>query len=375
MRGLNHLSAHQHHVAWQSFQCAAVEREINKVLLSEHQDEQQTFQLRAVPLFPGAMMFNQIILIKSPLDVSLEGSYLPQNMLLPETADSFDSYYESFNRVVAENELSGTVIIDCSNGTRVAETVGTKTEPVSDPALTQRHLTQLEHQVELLNSEYDQIDTVLFLQKESYRLFRENYSGPLKIRFHQPDWRVFAEILYLYRCAAHVIFVNNLRVLDAAYSACNCSAVVDDAVDPLRHEALLRLLENNAYCHLLLQPSIGSPCGSSVDNISISLCDNNRAAFTAAISMLIKNTPAKSADEDFIESIDSPPLGESNIPVINVSAFITSTLRGRLVNRRIKFLRKANKLREDPKTFCKDSSNVLIRSIGSVIPEKKAANG
>lgn len=377
MRGLNLLSKQHHHGAWERFQYDAVACELRKVLLREQQDEQQSLQLNAVPLFPGAMMFNQILVFKSTCDGAVENNYSPEDMRLPEMADSFDSYYQSFSRVVVENKLSGSIVIDCGRGTQPLSAVSAAENPVSDPLLTQSQMTQLERQVDLLCSQNQRIDTLVFLQKESYRRFRESYNGPLNVRLHQPDWHVFSELLYLYRCSAHVLFVNSLRVLDAAYSACRCSILIDDAVDPLRYRALLCCLEKNTYCQLLLQPEKRSTNGSAIveDNIDRILCDNNQQALAAAISSLIHNTPAKCAGEDFIEYFDSAPADNSNRTVINSSAFITSTLRARLVNRRIKLLRKINKLREDPKSFCRDSSNVLIRSIGSAIPDKKVANG
>ena len=293
------------------------------------------------PVFPGSMLFNHILV---PVEQSIPALQTP--LLVPDTRD-VEFAFCSLRPV--ENRLQHTALVDF------------------DGAVEHLPLYAIKHLIQSGSP----VDRVTVLGKSSRRAFNSLTKGSgasVRLIDMEPEWHSIHSMHSLYRNAEQVIFVDTMRVLDAAYSGCNAVLVATEKFrcDPA-FDLLLRHLDKvgcSAYSESVerLVPS--------QKNYTFAVVENNIGH--------LKKQLAGEKPTDWLTFFCQPdpatddPMPASSKPIIPTADMAVGGLWSNVQDRRTRFLRKANKLREDPRSFLQDSNHALLKRVSRVLPERKA---
>jgi len=185
MRGLNLLRGSSvSKTAWKNHQYTEIACNIDR-----------SQELR--PLFPGSMLFNQILVPANRMN-----QFLPA--VLPDTRDVEFEFCSQL-----QGDSQNTVLLDIDD---------TVESPPSDIIL------------KLMRS-MSSVEQIVFLGKSTGRLIKgvlEENTTDISFNAVEPDWNSVYALHTMYRNARHILFVDTMRVLDAAFTGCNCTLIATD---------------------------------------------------------------------------------------------------------------------------------------------------
>jgi len=75
------------------------------------------------------------------------------------------------------------------------------------------------------------VEQIVFLGKSTGRLIKgvlEENTTDISFNAVEPDWNSVYALHTMYRNARHILFVDTMRVLDAAFTGCNCTLIATD---------------------------------------------------------------------------------------------------------------------------------------------------
>ena len=312
---------------------------VSKVAWKNYQQKQVACNTAADvalrPLFPGSMLFNQI-LVPSNTPVSSLPTVFP---------DTRDMELEYCNRGANESLHKNTIAIDIE---------GIVEKPPVDAI------------IQLVKC-HGHIEQVAFLGKSARRLLKGltdeiNKTG-LSIITVDPDWRSVYELHALYRDAHHVLFIDTMRVLDAAYTGCNCTLI---ATDDFRRDVAFDYLVTQL--DKLTCVTYGSDCQPIFPEMSVcnfKIAENNIHDVNVQLASEVCTSPTA----DWLTA----ELNEKALPVIDVADNECGGAWSNVLDRRTRFLRKARKLREDPGAFLADSDYRILKAVSRVFPDHRKA--
>jgi len=292
----------------------------------------------ARPAFPGSMLFNQILIPLSDPD-----QYRSVQACM---ADSVDYVYQYCSDVRRDNSLSDFVIIDVGDNceSAVTDVIAAIIKPISS------------------------IKRIVFLGQSAHAAMAKPlgsyFEDKLAISVIEPDWDSGYELHKLYRQAEYVVFVNTMRVLDAAYTGCDCSLVSSDNFRANKvFDLLVRQLKSvdcPVFDHLgaSLQPEAADVKRDFL------LVENRQSDLEHALN----NTHTLREERDWLcvlaQGNTSPVIVENHGSFRDVIV-VLSDYKTRLK-------RKTNKLRDDPLAFLLDSNHKALNHLGDFLRKRRA---
>lgn len=283
------------------------------------------------PLFPGSYLCNQLVFCETG---SVGDGF---KKIVDEV--SLNTVYESFSRDM-EDPLESYILID-----------GADLDDVTGSLL-----------VDTVNQYKNCIISLLVLDKRKLGEIRKLFQSiPLTVKGVTPDWRDAAVILSLYRNARHCVFINRHRAIDAAVTGCSMTLIASvEFANEQSTNALWYCLESRSNCRLLGASMVNS------EALSSTVAGNSLKDF----QQVLNGEPATEYNDWLDEyRIDS---GQSQ-PVIEPCVYAWQQPVQAMLDFRLSVRRKTLKLAEDPKRFCSDSSNPVLKQLGKFLPTREAA--
>ena len=309
--------------------------------LQQSQIDQLAGANTAHPLFPGSMLFNQIML---PLNTG--GSRVDVDSLIPETLDPVFEFCSTYD---VERGLTGALVIDAGQ-TIVEKCTDTLARIISDQSSADK--------IVLLGSELSSLVNLLDTDKPIVTLTPERYSA--------------SALHGIYRLAKHTVFIDTLRAMDAAHTGCSCSVIFTS-------EKL-----QSAASNIWVQ-SLGSAIDCVVRDVSgrvltadtehnlfpFAVVDNNQAALAQLCKQVSDycgdGTPANDSQVHWLDCLTE----DVQQAVIRLPDSGADSIG--LLDKKTVAVRKLVKLRQDPYAFLSDSKiNLLRRAATWFQPKRKA---
>ena len=344
MRGMNLMDGNRHNKAknrWQLHQQTQIENYVGRF---NHN--------RVVAAFPGSMLFNHL-LVEVKDNVSLAQ---PAPVQIPDSLDCVYEYCNSGRSAI--DSLSHSAVIDTDGVHDISSIEMIVKNVVNDPAIRQ----------------------VVFLGRSCRDKLIDHFSSRLKTVTYEPDWNSRLALHQIYREARRVIFVDNYRVMDAAFTHCSCTLIASERFEnTLTADLLFRSLEQTPYCSVLrfsqyvesaandstsvdMQGSRELQHGPSKTSSYIA-CENNKVSLDQALKLAGNQAIEDDMQPDrllqYIESLGSLAVINPEYPLNRVSLNFRDYKVG--------VLRKLNKLRSDPHAFCADSSYRLLNYVAKML--------
>ena len=206
----------------------------------------------------------------------------------------------------------------------------------------------------LINAQGDW-SQIVFLGRSAYKSLVRHLDINLPSKIIEPDWESRFSLYQIYRSAAHVIFVDTMRVMDAAFTNCSCSLVVSKKFTVENStDHLFRSLEQAPDCTLVNRPD-AELCIPVNGLLSV----NDLSDLTRTITLAENyENPSHEPDTDWFDGL----LYSEAVPV--VSDITTVEKRSVFFNRKKKLQRKLVKLRDDPGAFFRDSKIGVLQKVG-----------
>ena len=318
-------------------------------------------EVNVVAAFPGSMLFNQLL-------VEVEKDNAPAQhgpVLVP---DSLDCVYEYCNNGRASiNMLSQSVVIDTGGIDDIAS-IKTIDKIVSiDPEIRQ----------------------VVFLGRSCRDSLIDHLNLQVNAVIYEPGWNSRFELHKIYREARHVIFVDNYRVMDAAFTHCSCTLIASEKFENrLSADLLFSSLQRAPYCRVFRQTHLfesaeSEPAYGDVrDNLgsqiyqsktpTFVMCENNKMSLNQVLKLAGKPT----IEDDHQITPDRLlwyAKSLSSQAVINPD-IAQNIVAGNLRDRKVAVLRKMSKLYSDPQAFCADSKYGLLKYLAKLLLYKKKSD-
>jgi len=213
-------------------------------------------------------------------------------------------------------------------------------------------------------SQMQGIDTITVLGSEPEKIVQHlsDKNSQISVSALHPDWGDIDALYKLFREAKHSVFVDTMRVMDAAFTGNACTLITSDAFrQDIGFEYLLWNLQK-VKCDVL--DSNGASLNQvSVERFPFLVVENN--------TLEVERQIAKKSDQDqpytdcfAISHSDSAdelialPMQSAHGPIV------------RLKNRKSKFARKATKLCKDPRAFLEDSNNALLKGLAELLSRR-----
>lgn len=311
---------------WERHQRCEINRGVKQITAVKNRN------LSCMPLYPGSMLFNQIALI------GVDGSSGINEFPSPRF-ESLDAVYEALGYPVAVEVSAETLIVDCQfwwTGLELALTAEIEKHCLKNPA---------------------KANVVLLSDQYSTRL--KEICDMLSVKFNviSPRWWCAASLLCLYRNAAHVVFVDTARALDAAMIGVPCSLIAGDVysnnpVFPALHTAIARL---NCCRMILPHQKTNKPVPDMEGIFSV---ENTRYALQSAMTESLVDTSASCVNDSC-----------GTDPVVRTGVLWQQLWRRKVANTTVSTRRKARKLMEDPRAFFKDSTLPGSSAVAALFPE------
>lgn len=287
-------------------------------------------------LFPGSRLFNQILVTSAGATSEIKTA------LSPESLSVVYEYCGSAHHSIALNDA---VVVDTGNDN--------STECID--AI-----------VSLLARETD-IQKVVFLGNSAYRLFADAVSGRCTQKIHmvciEPDWNSEYALHAIYRQARHVVFVDIMRVLDAAYTQCTCSLITSTAFRNDLAFTLLQLQLANTQCQSYDERGEGLQF-SSASVVVPFLIAANRCSDLERVLLAESSDGLSQGDwlSFVVEKNSTPVISQYKTP-------LNKTLTN-LRDYRTSVSRKWLKLRQDPGAFLADSKHPVLNASARLLSSK-----
>lgn len=283
------------------------------------------------PLFPGSYLCNQVVFLESGAD----GNRVEHHVDEPALDTIYESLSYSTNNSYGRYILIDSLHLDKATKSQLFDVVC-------------QHMEGVELLLVLDRS----------MQQEIEKLFNE---VALKVQGVNPEWSNAARVLSLFRNARHCIFMDNYRVMDAA--VCDCPLTLISSFDFAKQQStntLWNYLEGRLNC--CLTGALSATSGLSV----VAVVENNLVEF----QRVLKGEPV-AVYADWLDEYRMAP--EHSRPVIERRFSVWYGPARNLQNLRLSVRRKSLKLAEDPKRFCSDSRNPILKQLGKLIPSREVA--
>ena len=305
---------------------------------------------RASPLFPGAMLFNQIMVFADGKHKS-DGA----NPLVPET---LDPVYEYCSNTTIVNIVTDALIIDAEQVVPIECLSAINKLVKNEPSISR---------ILLLGNELGYLQEQLITDK------------PVTVL--TPDWADPSALHRIYRQARHTIFVDTLRAMDAAYTCCRCSVIF--STEKLKVPAAsfwVKCLTEMSVCSVVDANGDVIPAGAEC-SYPFSIVENDRSELLKAIREnggetgdarfpdIENNSDNRKycATSHWLDQLDT------SVPVIRPADSGSSWRHLNIRDRKTAATRKLAKLRHDPYAFFSDSKfNLLQHAAKLFAPERKA---
>lgn len=287
------------------------------------------------PLIPGARLFNQMLMSDQQ---SSQGKVDAQ-----PAVSSLDPVYESLSYPMQWPQ-GATILVDVN---------------VPDQwCLETLRETVVSH---CENGDFDSpVESLVVLQGHQLTELKNTFADfPIRVQSLHPDWCNTAQMLAYYRSALHTIFINTSRVADAAFCGIDSTLICNQTfIESLKTDALMRVLSESPTCKIHGE----SPFLQSDESPVYSVIDNRIADLNTALSQM----PVQKTEDWLSEYRVS---AELNKPVIDDEIGWRKKAQA-IIDTRITLRRKGQKLQEDPKQFCIDSRNPMLRALGRLLPSR-----
>jgi len=311
---------------------------------------QTNHTLRAA--FPGSYLFNHILApsTASPLVRAAE-------LTLPDVSDIVYGYCSDTERSIVSGD---TIVIDADGETASPEVVSTVSNMISNFSAAK---------ISLLGESALNV-YASHLQKAC--------GSEIEISVIEPDWKSPVNLHGIYRQASTVIFVNTMRVLDAAFTRCHCTLVADDTFASDPSFGVLQQLLQKVGCEVLDESGIAREIDTDLHSVS-QVIDNTAYALNQSVlqrndQVVISNRAANDRainnnKTDVCDWLDNHVKSNSNAIIKPVHTSLNGQSRAH--ERRARLRRKTAKLSDDPKAFLRDSNYTVLRFVGRMLSPKR----
>lgn len=288
------------------------------------------------PAFPGSLLCNHI-LVPAGGETDIDSS----DLIVPDISHVIYEYCDGKNR----NELFENALIIDADGACDSDSV---------VRVVEQRLKEI------------YVGRIVLLG----RLAFERYGNAIQLKLgrnieiavFEPDWMSAVEMHSVYRQAVAGLFINTMRVLDAAISGCQCNLMVGDEFQREVAFAVLHQYLHSVGCKVVDES--GCYVLEPVLKVKMShlLVENS----IQAVQLAGKNSAATGeipnrTESDWYEDLNS----EVAVPVIKPYSSTNKMVSG-LRDSRTRISRKAVKLFDNPAAFFRDSRHTTLRIIGRV---------
>lgn len=284
--------------------------------------------------FPGSLLCNHIL-----LPVASSQGYCTNQLAVPDVSAVV---YEYCSRVERYTFLEGALVVDIDGD--------------SDVDLIASVI--VEHAKKLRAKQ------VVLLGKSAYRLYADAIRSQLSVQLcvYEPDWMSAVALHGVYRQAALVLFVNTMRVLDAACTGCRCGLIADRKMQNHQTFGMLQSYLRSAGCDVYAVSGVATFGKNSGTLRSHTVVENNHAAVQKALR---RGANTEVAEPDWLAELCL----HDAVPVITPCQSVASQWLTNLRDSKTAAQRKFAKFYDDPKAFFEDSKFRTLRVIGKFYPE------
>lgn len=334
MRGLNLLRACRSPDCWKRHQLSCIEDAVSAMDGKIANDSVSSID----PLIPGSRLYNQLL--------KIDHRAAPLALKCQPSVSSLDPVYESLSYPMQWPQGS-TILVD-----------------INDP--DQWCIDTLRETIDkLLNNNVSEtgLDTLLVLQPGQLTGLKNMFASyPIRVQSLHPEWCNAAQMLAFYRGASHTVFINTARAADAAFCDIPNTLICGEVfIESQKTNALWKVIAGTSASQLVC----AVPTDQDHELPRTSLIDNRLGDLRSALTQSIVRQ-----DDDWLT--EYMVAAELNKPVIHGEDGFRKTVQA-ITDTRISLRRKGQKLQEDPKQFCVDSKNPVLRAIGRLLPSRVAA--
>ena len=208
-----------------------------------------------------------------------------------------------------------------------------------------------------------QVERIVLLGQSAYNLYADliRLQSSIEVSVYEPDWVSAAALHSVYRQAAFVLFVNTMRILDAACTGCRCSLIAGDEIQKQLTFGVLQDFLNSTACGIYAES--GQSISGEVPEFLQShvVVENSQSAVQ---KILKRCEDTGDAQQDWLIELNL----EDSAPVIALSHSLAGKYMKSLRDKKTGIHRKFVKLYDDPKSFFADSKFRTLRAIGRLYP-------
>jgi len=296
-------------------------------------DENLKSTKKVQPLFPGSMLFNQVLI---PAEQSVSVAMIPAIM-----ADTRDVELQYCTEVLHSNKHKNTLFLDLA---------------CADHAVPKDMLINL-------ISGYSWIDRIAVFNETSVPLVKHLIKKSdllIPIEVIEPDWSSAFALHSCYRSAGHLVFIDSMRVLDAAYTGCSCTLLVSaEFKSEVSFGLLLRQL---AQVNCSVFDSDGELGSDDYGSCAFDVAENN----IGEIEQYLCAGSSVCASGDWLESVSH----SNSKPIIQTNRHRSASVISTVLDKKTRLLRKLRKLQENPDAFFADSDNRVLKNITRLFSHK-----
>ena len=285
------------------------------------------------PLFPGSMLFNQVLI---PAELSVPVAMMPAIL-----ADTRDVELQYCTELLHSNEHKNTLFLDLG---------------CSDHAVPKDMLVHL-------ISGYSWIDRIVVFNESSVQQVNhllEKADLLIPIEIIEPDWNSAFALHACYRSARHLIFIDSMRVLDAAYTGCSCTLLASSEFkSEVSFGLLLRQL---AQVNCLAFDSDGKLGSDDYGSCDFYIAENN----IGDIEQYLSGRSSVDVSDDWLERVSQ----NNSKPIIQTNLHDSAGFKSTVLDKKTRLARKLRKLQENPDAFFADSENPVLKNIARLFSQK-----
>jgi len=284
------------------------------------------------------------------LQVAFPGSLLCNHVLVPVGSDRIDCQNH-----FSVPDISAVVYEYCSSTERSSLLKGSLLVDIDgDSASDSIASVIVEHAIKM------QVKRVVLLGDSAYRLYADLIRQQLSIEVsvYEPDWTSPAALHSVYRQASFVLFVNTMRILDAACTGCRCSLIAGGEMQEHQTFGVLQGFLHSTACGIYAENGQSISAKEPEFLQSHVVVENSHSA----VQKILKR--CKNAEEDRLIELNL----EDSAPVITLSHSPAGKYMKSLRDKKTGIHRKFAKLYDDPKSFFADSKFRILRAIGQLYP-------
>ncbi len=305
--------------------------------------------IKARALFPGSMLFNQIMLF------STESGFTSEPKLF--APESLSVAYEYCSLIHVRGELEHSLVIDAGMLASV-ESIDAIIKIIE----TDRSIQQI----------------VLLGQATQTALagwLNERLGSNISVTKLEPNWKSAYALHAIYRQARHVVFIDTMRVLDAAYTGCNCTLLAGTEFSSDPAFVLLARHLARVNCNLLDHSGVAISVSDKAHEVPYLIAQNQLSDVSEKLASA-NNPEGYLPHHDWLQGfVNTNVATEENCPVISLGGKLSggssvANTANSILDFKTRVYRKSRKLREDPRAFFTDSNSRVLSRLADVIPKK-----